>query len=110
MKFHKIIKDNEIIFMIENEIIDDQLCESIVSELSCGKKAGIDMGHVNKIEGKNFTKYLLENKYKLFNIKNEVLTYLAIVLKEGSLKSFMSKEDFFENKRELIKRKFLVVQ
>ena len=109
MKFHKIITENEIIFRIENEIIDDFLCDLIVLELSSGKKAGIDMRHVNKIEGKNFTKYLLENKFKLFNIKNEVLTYLAIILKDGLLKSFMSKEDFDENKRELVKRRFVVV-
>ena len=109
MGFRKKINKNEIIFTIENEIVDDFLCDSIVSELSGGKKAGIDMRHVNKIEGKNFTKYLLENKYKLFNIKNEVLAYLAIVLKGGALKSFMNREDFFENKRELIRRKFVVV-
>ncbi len=109
MYFNKTINENGIIFTIENNIIDDKLCELIVSELSLNMKAGIDMRHVNKIKGKKFTKYLLENKYKLFNIKNEVLTYLAIILKDGVLKSFMSKDDFFENKRELIKRKFLVV-
>ena len=109
MGFHKIINEYEIIFTIENEVIDDYLCNSIVSELQPGKKIGIDMRHVNKIEGKNFTKYLLENKYKLFNIKNEVLTYLAIILKDGLLKSFMNREDFFENKRELVRRRFVVI-
>ena len=109
MKFHKKINKNEIIFTIENDVINDFLCKTIVSELPENKKAGIDMRHVKKIEGKYFTKYLLENKYKLFNIKNEVLTYLAIILKDGLLKSFMSREDFDNNKRELVRRRFTVV-
>lgn len=100
---------NNIIFVIDNEIIDDNICASIVSEISPDKKAGLDMKHVNKIEGQNFIKYLLQNKYKLFNLRSEVLAYLAIILKDGILKSFMSADDFYENKRELIKRKFLVV-
>ena len=109
MEFYKFTNKNRIIFTIENEVIDDFLCDSIISELSDNKKAGIDMRHVNKIEGKKFTKYLLENKYKLFNIKNELLTYLAIILKDGALKSYMNIEDFFEGKRELIRRRFFVV-
>ena len=109
MKFHKTVNKNSIIFTIENEIIDDFLCNSIVSEIFTDKKIGIDMKHVEKIEGKVFIKYLLENKFKLFNIKSEVLTYLSIILKDGILKSFMNKNDFFENKRELIRRRFAVV-
>ena len=109
MNFHKIINKNEIIFTINNNVVDDSVCDSIISELLENKRAGIDMRHVDKIEGKKFARYLLENKYKLFNIKNEVLTYLAIILKDGLLKSFMNREDFDENKRELIKRRFSVV-
>lgn len=109
MKFNKKITHNEMIFIINEGVVDDNICTSIVSEILPRKKTGIDMRHVYKIEGNDFIKYLLQNKYKLFNLRNEVLTYLAIVLKDGLLKSFMNIDDFCENKRELIKRKFLVV-
>jgi len=109
MDFCKTIYCNKIIFTVKSEIIDDNICASIISELSENEKAGINMEHVNKIEGKKFTEYLIKNRYKLFNMQSEVLAYLSIILKDGLLKTFMNKEDFIKNKRELIRRRFVVV-
>ena len=66
------------------------------------------MKNVQTIKSKKFIISLLENKFKLFNLKNEILTYLSIILKDGYLKSYINKNDFIKNKRELIKRRFLV--
>ena len=49
-----------------------------------------------------------QNKIKLFNPQSEVLTYLALVLKDGFLKTYINYSDFKNDKRELIKRHFLV--
>ena len=50
----------------------------------------------------------MKNKIKLFNLQSEVLTYFALILKDGFLKSYINYSDFKDDKRELIKRHFLV--
>ena len=66
------------------------------------------MSMVQNINSPLLVEYLLQNKIKLFNLQSEVLTYFAIILKDGFLKSFINYSDFKNNKRELIKRNFLV--
>ena len=84
------------------------LINQIISQIQDDKKIGLDMSMVQNIDSPLLIKYLLQNKIKLFNLQSEVLTYLSIILKDGFLKSFINYSDFKENKRELIKRKFLV--
>ena len=66
------------------------------------------MKNVKNINSKKFISNLVNNNFKLYNIQNEVLVFLAIVLKDGFLKSYMTLEDLYKNKRELVKRHFLV--
>ena len=99
---------NKNILIINSEIIDDALTCRILKIIKNRKKIGLDMKNVQTIKSKKFIISLLENKFKLFNLKNEILTYLSIILKDGYLKSYINKNDFIKNKRELIKRRFLV--
>ena len=101
-----------------NSLNEEELFDAFYTDLEFGTGgmrgvigAGTNRMNIYTLRSANFgfAKYLLENKYKLYNIKSEILTYLAIVLKDGPLKSFMNREDFFENKRELIRRRFIVV-
>ncbi len=108
MEFFKTIHKKEIVFFINTKIIDDNLINQIISQIQDDKKIGLDMSMVQNIDSPLLIKYLLQNKIKLFNLQSEVLTYLSIILKDGFLKSFINYSDFKENKRELIKRKFLV--
>ena len=62
----------------------------------------------NVVLGILYVDYLLQNKIKLFNLQSEVLTYFARILKDGFSKSFINYSDFKNNKRELVKRNFLV--
>ena len=96
------------ILIINNEIIDDTLTCRILKIIKNRKKIGLDMRNVQTIKSKKFIASLLENKFKLFNLKSEILTYLSIILKDGYLKSYVNENDFTKNKRELIKRRFLV--
>ena len=105
--FQKIYYKNEIIFSFDTEIIEDYMLQEILVDNN-NKKIGIDMKNVKNIKSKLFIKYLLENKFKLFNLQNEVLVYLALILKSGFLKSHMNYKDFSQNKRELVKRRFQV--
>lgn len=108
MAFSKKITKHDITFIIENECLDDVLVEKILSEKFCTKRVGLDMSKVRNINSPLLIKCLLENKIKLFNLNSEVLTYFALILKEGFLKSYINYSDFSENKREFIKRHFLV--
>lgn len=108
MEFFKTIHKKEIVFFINTKIIDDNLINQIILQVQDDKKIGLDMSMVQNINSPLLIKYLLQNKIKLFNLQSEVLTYLSIILKDGFLKSFINYSDFKENKRELIKRKFLV--
>ena len=97
------------IYKIDEETIDDKSAKKILQKISKIKKPLLDMGMVKNIKSKLFIKYLLEDKFKLFNLENDLLIYLAIVLKGGFLKTYMSALDFASQKRELIRRRFRLV-
>jgi len=108
MPFFKTVYKDKIVFIINDEIIDDSLIKKIIKQSHAGKKTGLDMSNVQKVNSPLLIECLLQNKIKLFNLKSELLTYFAIILKDGFLKSYINCADFSENKRELIKRHFLV--
>ena len=108
VNFLKTIYENEIVFVINNELIDDNLACQIISQIPAKKKIGLDMSKVEIVNSPILIEYLLKNKIKLFNLQSEVLTYFALILKDGFLKSYMNYSDFKSNKRELIKRRFLI--
>jgi len=109
MSFFKQFIENEIVYIINDKIIKDSLIENIVHDINTKHKIGLDMKNVKALNSSLFLKYLKGNRYKLYNISNEVLTYLSIVLKDGKLKSYMNFKDFKYNKRELIRRRFSIV-
>ena len=98
----------EIVFMVNNSIIYDNIVHEIIKHSSSKKRIGLDMSKVESIQSKKFMKYLKENKFELFNLKNELLAYLSLVFDGGFLKTFTNKQDFIENKREFLIRHFLV--
>ena len=108
MALKKTIYKNKIVFNIEQSFVDDVLVQKIIKNIDENKLNGIDMQNVLSINSPLLIEYLLKNKIKLFNLKSEVLAYLAITLKDGFLKSYINYSDFASNKRELIKRRFLV--
>ncbi len=107
--FIKKVLKKAIIFSIEKDIIDDDICLEIIKNIDLNKRAGLDMSYVKSIQSKKFIQFLANKKFFLFNLENELLCYLSIILKEGMLKTFMNKSDFLKNKRELIKRRFTIV-
>lgn len=96
------------VFIINEKIIDDNLACKIISKISTKKRIGLDMTKVESVNSSKLIEYLLNDKIKLFNLQSEVLTYFAIVLKDGFLKSYINYSDFKENKRELVKRRLLI--
>ncbi|MBQ4647485.1 MAG: hypothetical protein IJB79_09075 [Candidatus Gastranaerophilales bacterium] len=108
MRFFKTIYKNEIVFVINEKIVDDSLAHEIISEISSNKRAGLDMSKVQNINSPILIEYLLNNKIKLFNLQSELIAYFALILKDGFLKTYMNFSDFKDNKRELIKRRFLI--
>ena len=89
-------------------MVDDDLVREILKNSPYKKRIGLDMTNVENVSSPLLIEYLLKNKIKLFNLHSELLTYFAIILKNGFLKSYMNCSDFSENKRELVKRHFLV--
>lgn len=108
MQFFKTNFKNEIVFIINNKIIDDNLACEIINQIPPKKRVGLDLSKVQNIKSQILIKYLLNNKIKLFNPQSEVLAYLALILKDGFLKTYINYFDFKDDKRELIKRHFLV--
>lgn len=108
MDFLKTTHKNKIILTINKSKIDDDIVDNILKATKNHQTIGLDMKNVITINSKKFINLLLTNKFKLFNLQSEILMYISIILKEGSLKSYINKNDFIENKRELIKRRFLV--
>lgn len=96
------------IFTIETEVINDSVVEELLTLKIKNKVLGLDMKNVVSIKSQKFVDYLLNNKVKLINLDSGVLAYLAIVIKDGFLRTYVSFNDFKENKRELIKRHFLI--
>ncbi len=108
MNFIETIQNKEIVLVIDEKIIDDNFCEKILNKIQNNKKIGLDMTKVQDICSQKFISCLINNKFRLFNLQSELLAYLAIVLKDGFLKSYINYEDFSKNKRELIKRHLLI--
>ena len=108
MQFFKTIYKKEIVFIINEKVIDDNLVRKIMSQIPSKKRAGLDLTNVQNIQSPLLIEYLLNNKIKLFNLQSEVLTYFALILKDGFLKSYVNYSDFKNKKRELVKRHFLV--
>ena len=108
MTVRKTIYNDKIVFDINKNFVDDILMQKIIENIDENKLNGIDMKNVLNINSPLLIKILLENKIKLFNLQSEVLAYLALTLKDGFLKSYVNYSDFANNKRELIKRRFLV--
>lgn len=108
MQFFRTIYKNEIVFIINQDVVDDILVHEILKNIPKNKKIGLDMKKVQSIDSPVLIKQLLKNKIKLFNPTSEVLAYLSIILKDGFLKSYINYSDFSKDKRELIKRRFLV--
>ena len=108
MQFFKTIYKKEIVFIINEKVIDDNLAHEIISQIPPKKRVGLDLSNVQNIQSPLLIEYLLNNKIKLFNLQSEVLTYFALILKDGFLRSYMSYSDFKNKKRELVKRHFLV--
>ncbi|MBQ8635817.1 hypothetical protein IJ425_06665 [bacterium] len=108
MPYFKTKHKNNVVFVINQKTIDNELMQGILLDLGNSQKIGFDMTFVQNINSPILIKYLLEDKIKLFNLQSEVLTYLALILKDGFLKSHINFSDFKNNKRELIKRHFLI--
>ena len=100
---------NKRIIRIKNKIVDDNLILDILNDKNC-KNAGLDMSDVESINSKLFIESLVKDKFKLFNLNSEMLAYLSLILKDNALKSYVNKFDFIEEKRELIRRKFLIAR
>ncbi len=108
MGFLKQFSDSEIVYIIDDEVIKDSLIRKIVHDIEPNYKIGLDMKNVKSLSSSLFIKYLNNNKYKLYNLQSEILAYLSIVIKDGKLKSYMNFKDFKYNKRELVRRKFII--
>jgi len=108
MRFDKTIYKNEVVFVINESFVDDILACEIIKDIPKNKKIGIDMRNVQSVNSSILIELLLNNKIKLFNLQSELLSYFSIILKDGFLKSFINYSDFSENKRELVKRHFLI--
>lgn len=109
MEIYKSEYKKQIILTVLKEVIDDALSLEIIKNINQNKRVGLDMKKVKTIKSEKFINYLLNDKFSLFNLNNEVMCYLSIILKNGFLKSFLNKHDFLNNKRELIKRKLTAV-
>lgn len=104
MEFFRAIYKKEIVFFIYKEVLDDALVEKILSYKGLSKRIGLDMKNVRAIDSKLFFECVLKNKFKLFNLNSEILAYLSLILNGGSLRSYISYEDFRLDKRELFRR------
>lgn len=108
MDFYKTTDKKEVVLVLDKEVIDNDFVKEILSQIDPNKRLGLDMSHVKTIKSFNFIKHLINDKFRLFNIQSEVLAYLSLVLGGGFLKSYVNQSDFSQNKRELIRRHFLV--
>ena len=100
---------NRQIIRIKSRIVDDSTILDILRSTEC-KNAGLDMSCVESINSKIFIDSLVKDKFKLFNLNSEMLAYLSLILKGNNLKSYVNKFDFIEEKRELVRRKFLIAR
>ena len=105
----KVYGKNEKIFVINEHSIDEKIAKKIIKNIKPNIRTGLDMKKVKTLNSELFIQYLIDNKFKLYNLDSELMTYLSIVLKDGRLRSYINFKDFSEDKRELIRRKFVVV-
>ena len=98
---------NKTIIFIKDKIINDCTVSDILKDFK-NKNLGLDMSCVDSINSKLFIENLLSNKFKLFNLKSETLAFLSLILQDSSLKSYINKTDFIDEKRELVRRKFFI--
>lgn len=109
MNLSRTIYKDEIVFLLHKDYINDTLTKEILEHAqSENRRIALDLTYVKGIKSPLFIQALINNQFKLFNLNSEVLAYLAIVLKDGFLKTYMNFDDFKTDKRELIKRKFLI--
>ncbi len=102
-------KKNAVIFLINCEIIDDYFMTDFEKNINSSDRIGLDMKNVKTIKSFKFIKLLGLNKFKLFNLSSEMLAFIMLISKGGYLKAYVNEQDFNQNKREFIKRKFLIV-
>lgn len=106
--YHIEQNNKNMIFIINSEIIDDEVFSILKSKFHKNKKIGFDMSKVSTIDSELFLESLFNKEFKLYNLQNEMLLYLSVITKNGHLNSYLCKNDFKESKREFIKRRFLV--
>lgn len=109
MEVLRTIHKKNIVYKINCKILDDSIVQNIIQDCKSKKRIGIDLSLVETIDSELFLDCLNKNKFKLYNLRNEVLVYLSIVLKDGFLKSYLNYKDFSLDKRELFKRRLQVV-
>jgi len=90
MDIKKTIYKDEIVLIINQNFIDDILTDRILKISSKFKKIGLDMKNVKTIRSEKFISSLIADNFRLFNTKNEILTFLSLILKDGFLKSFIN--------------------
>ena len=95
------------IFTINFEIIDEKNFKNLIKNFNCSKIL-INMKNVKTINSPLFVELLRKDVFKMYNVSNEVLIYLSLILKSGKLNTYLYVEDFLQNKNELIRRKFYV--
>lgn len=104
---------NKALIKINDEIINDALVNNIKEVIALknleDKKIAFDMSCVKTVNSRLFLENLLNNEFKMFNLQSEILAYFYMVLKNNFLNIYLSKKDFLLNKREFIKRNFLIV-
>lgn len=98
----------EAFFCVENKVVDDFVTIELLEKLEQREFLALDMTCVEEIKSSKFIKALLENKFRMVNLQVEVLAYLSLVLKDGFLKTYINKNDLINNKRELLRRRFLI--
>lgn len=103
-------KKNKTIFSINCEIIDENFMTIFNHAAESFSNVGVDMKNVKTVKSKKFIELLASNKFKLFNLQNEILIYLLLIMDNGFLKSYLNESDFHLDKREFVKRRFLVAQ
>lgn len=101
-------KKNKTILSINCEIIDDDVMIKLNDIIDKFSNIGLDMKMVKTIKSKKFIKLLKADRFKLFNLQNQILTYLMLITKNGFLKSYLNEIDFCKDKREFIKRRLLI--
>lgn len=100
---------DENVFVINEHLIDEKIAKKIIKNIKPNVRTGLDMKKVKTLNSRLFIQSLIDNKFKLYNLNSELMIYLSLILKDGKLHSYINFEDFSKDKREFIRRKFVVV-